>query len=189
MARLSGFSNEALAHLDALYATARRLTRDPAEAEDLVHDTYVKALRHQKQFHAGTSLRAWLLTILHNTFLNDVRRRKGSPVDDRVADADAEADRQPALGPSPEERLVARATAAEVDEALAALPEGYREAVWLRDAQELTYAEIAEVLDVPLGTVMSRIARGRRLLHQRLAASREAAAIHEPDSGVKAKGT
>ena len=188
MARFSAFSDEALAHLDALYSTARRLTRDPSEAEDLVHDTYVKALRSQRRFRPGTNLRAWLLAILHNTFLNDVRRRKGSPVDDRVADPDA--DRQPATGPTPEDALVAQATADEVDAALAALPAAYREAVWLRDAQELTYAEIAEVLGVPAGTVMSRIARGRRLLHERLTAARAGgAAIPAPDSGVKAKGT
>ena len=188
MARLASFSDQTLEHLDALYATARRLTRDPAEAEDLVHDTFVKALRHQRLFRPATSIRAGLQSALHNTFLNDVRRRKGSPVDDRVADPGAEADRQPAGGPSPEDTLVARAAAAEADAALAALPEAYREAVWLRDAQELSYAEIAEVLNVPAGTVMSRIARGRRLLHDRLAAAR-AAAIPVPDSGVKAKGT
>jgi RNA polymerase sigma-70 factor (ECF subfamily) len=184
VARLSEFTDDALGSLDALYATARRLTRDPSAAEDLVHDTYVKAFRHQGRFRRGTNLRAWLMAILHNTFLNDVRRRKGSPID---ADDDA-ADRQPAPGPTPEESLIARAAAEEVESALASLPEAYREAVWLRDAQEMTYAEIAEILGVPLGTVMSRIARGRRLLHDRLA-NRTAAPIPEPVQGVKAKGT
>ena len=184
MGRLSEFSADALGHLDALYATARRLTRDPAAAEDLVHDTYVKAFRHQRGFRAGTNLRAWLLAILHNTFLNDVRRRKGSPVD---SDEEA-AGRQPAPGPTPEEALIARAAADEVGEALAALPEAYREAVWLRDAQEMSYAEIADILQVPPGTVMSRIARGRRLLHDRIA-EKAIVPIPGPVPGVKAKGT
>ena len=184
MARLSEFSDDALDSLDALYATARRLTRDQAAAEDLVHDTYVKAFRHQRRFRPGTNLRAWLQAILHNTFLNDVRRKKGSPVE---TDEEA-AGRQAAPGPTPEEALISRADAEEVDAALASLPEAYREAVWLRDAQEMTYAEIAEILGVPLGTVMSRIARGRRLLHDRIA-GRAAAPIPGPVQGVKAKGT
>lgn len=180
MAQPSGFGDDALGHLDALYATARRLTRNPAAAEDLVQDTYVKAFRNRRRFQPGTNLRAWLFAILHNTFLNDVRRQKGSPVevdDETVARA---ADRRPAPEPTPEEALIARASAAEVDAALASLPEAFRMAVWLRDAQELSYAEIAEVLQVPVGTVMSRISRGRRLLHD---------AIQTSVSGVKAKGT
>lgn len=181
MGRFSEFSDDALGHLDALYATARRLTRNPDAAEDLVHDTYVKAFRHRRRFRDGTNLRAWLTAILHNTFLNDVRRRKGSPVEG----GDETADSRPAPGPSPEDALIARAEAGAVEAALAEVPEPFREAVWLRDAQEMTYAEIAEVLQVPLGTVMSRIARGRRLLHDRIADR----AIPAPVSGVKAKGT
>ncbi|HUF24185.1 MAG TPA: sigma-70 family RNA polymerase sigma factor [Vicinamibacterales bacterium] len=188
MAQPSNFGDDALGHLDALYATARRLTRNPAEAEDLVQDTYVKAFRHQRRFRPGTNLRAWLFAILHNTFLNDIRRRKGSPVEAVDDAAPGAADRQPAPGPTPEDALVAEATAAEIDAALAALPEPYREAVWLRDVQELSYAEIAGVLQVPAGTVMSRIARGRRLLHDRLHHIR-ASAIRTADPGVKAKGT
>jgi len=145
----------------------------------------VKAFRHRRRFQAGTNLRAWLFSILHNTFLNDIRRRKASPVEVDGDIASRAADRHPAPGPTPEESLLARATAAEVDAALAALPETFREAVWLRDVQELSYAEIAEVLQVPPGTVMSRIARGRRLLHDRLVDS----AIRTGASGVKAKGS
>jgi RNA polymerase sigma-70 factor (ECF subfamily) len=182
--RFSEFSDDALGHLDALYSTARRLTRNPDEAEDLVHDTYVKAFRHRRRFRDGTNLRAWLTAILHNTFLNDVRRRKGSPVEG----GDETADTRPAPGPTPEDVLIAKAQAEAVDAALAEVPEPFREAVWLRDAQELTYAEIAEVLQVPLGTVMSRIARGRRLLHDRIA-RRTASSIPAPVSGVKVKGT
>ena len=188
MAQPSNFGDDALGHLDALYATARRLTRNAAEAEDLVQDTYVKAFRNRRRFQAGTNLRAWLFTILHNTFLNDVRRRKGSPVEIDEETAVRAADRTAGPGPSAEESLVARATAAEVDGALQALPEAFRTAVWLRDVQELSYAEIAAVLEVPIGTVMSRIARGRRLLHDRLAEN-QSSAIRTPGSGVKAKGT
>lgn len=188
MARPSSFSDDALSHLDALYSTARRLTRDPAQAEDLVHDTYVKAFRNERRFTPGTNLRAWLFTILHNTFLNDVRRRKGSPVDVDPGTAAGDVEQQAAPGPSPEDALLARAAAGEVDEALASLPEAFREAVWLRDVQEMPYAEIAEVLQVPIGTVMSRIARGRRQLHDRMVA-RRAGSIPGAVSGVKAKGT
>jgi RNA polymerase sigma-70 factor, ECF subfamily len=188
VAQPSNFGDDALGHLDALYATARRLTRNPSEAEDLVQDTYVKAFRNRRRFQAGTNLRAWLFTILHNTFLNDVRRKKGSPVEVDEDAATRAADRTPGPGPSVEESLVARASAAEVEAALDSLPEAFRTAVWLRDVQELPYAEIAAVLEVPIGTVMSRIARGRRLLHDRLAESR-ISAIRNAASGVKAKGT
>ena len=188
MAQPSDFGDEALGHLDALYSTARRLTRNPSEAEDLVQDTYVKAFRHRRRFRAGTNLRAWLFAILHNTFLNDIRRRKGSPIDVDGDAAERAADRQADSEPTPEESLVAQATAAEVEAALDSLPGSYREAVWLRDAQDLSYAEIAEVLQVPIGTVMSRIARGRRLLHQKLTENR-ASAIRTASPGVKAKGT
>ena len=184
---MARFSDDALTHLDALYSTARRLTRNPAEAEDLVQDTYVKAFRNKGRFEPGTNLRAWLFAILHNTFLNDIRRKKGSPVD-AGEDAEAAVARQPAPGPSPEQSLLARATAAELDAALAALPEAYREAVWLRDVQDLSYADIARVAGIPIGTVMSRIARGRRLLHDQVAAA-GVSAIRTADPGVKAKGT
>ncbi len=188
MARPSEFSDAALSHLDALYSTARRLTRDPAQAEDLVQDTYVKAFRNKDRFTPGTNLRAWLFAILHNTFLNDIRRRQGSPVEVDADAVDKAVARQPASGPSPEQALLSRATAAELDAALATLPEAYREAVWLRDVQEMAYADIARVLEVPLGTVMSRIARGRRLLHDRVVEGRQPA-IRTADTGVKAKGT
>lgn len=184
MGRFSDFSDDALGHLDALYATARRLTRDADDAEDLVHDTYVKAFRHRRRFREGTNLRAWLTAILRNTFLNDVRRRKGSPVEA----GDDTADAQPAPGPSAEDALIARAEAETVEAALADVPEAFREAVWLRDGMDMSYAEIAEVLEIPLGTVMSRIARGRRLLHSRIAA-RAVRSIPGPVSGVKGKGT
>lgn len=161
---------EALEYLDALYAAAVRLTRDVHAAQDLVQDTFVKALRFGHRYEPGTNLRAWLFTILHNTFRND---RRGAGRDPVAVDSET-VEHSPASdgAESPERGLVRAATAAELREALDALPDAYRQAVWLRDVEEFSYAEIAKVLDVPIGTVMSRIARGRRLLQKALAATR-----------------
>ena len=147
-----------------------RLTRNRADAEDLVQDTYVKAFRHAGQFKRGTNLRAWLYTILHNTWRN--RRRDASR---DTVDVDSEQVEQlPAggLGGEPietPERILMRSTLdADLQAALDSLPEAFREAVWLRDVEEFSYAEIAEMLKVPMGTVMSRISRGRRMLYEKL---------------------
>ena len=159
---------EALGWIDGLYGAALRLTRNPADAEDLVQDTYLKAFKSSDSFTAGTNLRAWLFTILHNHFLNDRRHAKGSPVqvDSEVADKAAAV--VPAPQATPEDVLVRQVTDAEVRAALDALPDSFREAVWLRDAEGFSYVEIAGILKVPVGTVMSRISRGRRLLAGRL---------------------
>jgi RNA polymerase sigma-70 factor (ECF subfamily) len=161
---------EAVQYLDALHAAALRLTRDAHAAQDLVQDTFVKVLRFGHRFEPGTNLRGWLFTILHNTFRNGRRGAGRSPVD-----IDSEiVDQAPAAAsaPTPEGELIRAATAAELRNALDALPEAYRQAVWLRDVEEFSYAEIAGILEVPIGTVMSRIARGRRLLQKALATSR-----------------
>jgi RNA polymerase sigma-70 factor, ECF subfamily len=169
------FAQEALSHLDSLYGTAVRLTRRAQDAEDLVQDTYLKAFRSAHQFERGTNLKAWLFTILHNTFRNMRRHDVRNPVDvdseavDRAADGAGDRDTP--------EQLLSRATLdADLQAALDALPEGFRQAVWLRDVEELSYAEISRVLDVPLGTVMSRISRGRRALFEGLQARRADAA-------------
>jgi RNA polymerase sigma-70 factor (ECF subfamily) len=167
------FASEALGYLDALYATALRLTRNRADAEDLVQDTYVKAFRFADRFKRGTNLKAWLYTILHNTWRN--RRRDASreavEVDsDRVEQAAAQPGGPAALDTP--ERILMRATLdADLQAALDSLPEAFREAVWLRDVDEFSYAEMAEMLGIPIGTVMSRISRGRRLLFERLSAA------------------
>lgn len=167
------FAAEALSYLESLYATALRLTRQRQDAEDLVQDTYVKAFRFADRFERGTNLKAWLYTILHNTWRN--RRRDASrdtvEVDsERVEQASAQPD-GPAVFDTPE-RILMRATLdADLQAALDALPETFREAVWLRDVEELSYAEIADTLGIPMGTVMSRISRGRRLLFERLSAA------------------
>src|SRR3954471_19407948 len=169
----TGFADAALSHIDSLYGTALRLTRRPADAEDLVQDTYLKAFRSAHQFEAGTNLKAWLFTILHNTFRNARRHDGRSPVE---VDSDA-VDRAAGAGPEGEspEQILTRATLdADLQAALDALPPAFREAVWLRDVEELTYAEMAGVLSVPMGTVMSRISRGRRALLDGLQARRGA---------------
>jgi RNA polymerase sigma-70 factor, ECF subfamily len=165
------FVREALTYLDSLYGTALRLTRRPADAEDLVQDTYLKAFRAASQFQRGTNLKAWLFTILHNTFRNILRHDGRNPVD-----VDSEyVEQAPAYGAnehSPEELLTRATLDADLQAALDALPDAFRQAVWLRDVEELSYAEIAQVLAVPIGTVMSRISRGRRALYERLQAGR-----------------
>lgn len=161
------FAQEALSHLDSLYGTALRLTRRAQDAEDLVQDTYLKAFRSAHQFERGTNLKAWLFTILHNTYRNMRRHDVRSPIDvdseavERAADGAADAH-------TPEQLLSRAALDADLQAALDALPEAFRQAVWLRDVEELSYAEIARVLDVPIGTVMSRISRGRRALFEGL---------------------
>ena len=164
------FSAEALQFLEPLFATAMRLTRNRADAEDLVQDTFVKAFRFSGQFKRGTNLRAWLYTILHNTWRN--RRRDASrdavEVDsEQVEQAATEATGSEAFE-TPERILMRSTLDADLQAALDDLPDAFRQAVWLRDVEEFTYAEIAEMLSVPIGTVMSRISRGRRLLFERL---------------------
>ncbi len=167
-------ATDALNYVDQLYATALRLTRSPSDAEDLVQDTYLKAFRAAAQFQPGTNLKAWLFTILQNTFRNRQRDRGREPVDvdsETVERAPVRAD-----APDPEQRLLDAAMDADLRDALESLPAAFREAVWLRDVEDFSYAEIAEVLDVPPGTVMSRISRGRRLLQERLLERRRASA-------------
>jgi len=164
------FESAALGELDALYRAALRLTRSAVEADDLVQDTFVKAFRGRARFELGTNLRAWLFTILMNTWRN--RRRDAArdtvEVDSpRVEAAAAESD-GPAAHETPEQILMRADVRGELQTALDALPEVFREAVWLRDVEEFTYAEIAGMLGIPIGTVMSRISRGRRLLFERL---------------------
>lgn len=167
---------EALGWIDGLYGAALRLTRNPADAEDLVQDTYLRAFKSSDSFKPGTNLRAWLFTILHNHFLNDRRRAKSNPVHVDSEAADEAAAVIPATANTAEDVLVQRVSDDEVRAALDALPESFREAVWLRDAEGFSYVEIAEMLKVPIGTVMSRISRGRRLLAGRLADAKSAEA-------------
>lgn len=173
------FETDALSYIDSLYGTAMRLTRRPSDAEDLVQETYLKAFRSASQFERGTNLKAWLFTILHNTFRN-IRRHDGrNPVD---VDSDVvEQAANPSREYTPEQILTRASLDGDLQAALDALPDVFRQAVWLRDVEELPYAEIAQVLGVPIGTVMSRISRGRRALYERLTAAQADAGRQKAD--------
>lgn len=177
-----GVVADPLAYLNSLYSLALKLTRNPAAAEDLVQDTYLKAVRFSPKFREGTNLKAWLFTILHNTFRNDRRGASRHPVD---VDSDV-IESLPIEAPDddPERRLLRSALDSDLQDALDALPEAFREAVWLRDVEDCSYQEIAGILGVPAGTVMSRIARGRKLLYRHLVAARQ----RQAEAGGSAAG-
>jgi RNA polymerase sigma-70 factor, ECF subfamily len=172
------FGSEVLGYLEPLFATAMRLTRNRADAEDLVQDTVVRALRFQDRFEPGTNLRAWLYTILHNTWRNRIRdtAREATDVDsERIEELAAR--EGPADVETPEQMLLRSTMDVDLKEALDELPDAFRQAVWLRDVEEFSYAEIAKMLDVPIGTVMSRISRGRRQLYEKLNQARTDAQV------------
>ncbi len=174
------FEADALACLDSLYRTALRLTHVPADAEDLVQETYLKAFRAADRFEPGTNLKAWLFTILHNTARNRVRDRRREAVTFDSETVDRAADAPPDVGAArfvdtPETLLLRETLDPDLKTAIEALPEAFRQAVWLRDVEEFSYAEIASMLAIPAGTVMSRISRGRRMLFDRLSALRPVA--------------
>jgi RNA polymerase sigma-70 factor (ECF subfamily) len=164
------FERVALPHLDQVHGAAVYLTRSPERAADLVQDTFLRAFRFFHRFEPGTNCRAWLLTILHNTFRNRYRaerRERGQlDVDDPVTAA--EASRAVERDDDPESLVLSQLLDQEVAEALRALPEEFRSVIVLVDLQELTYEESAEALGCPIGTVRSRLSRGRRLLAERL---------------------
>ena len=168
------FETEALSFLDALYRTGLRMTRSEAEAEDLVQETYIKAYRHRDQFTPGTNLKAWLFRILTNTFINLYRRKAARPETTELDDVDESIlyrhmrDVSPgSASPDPEAELIDNTLSSEVKEALEALPEKFRTTVLL-DVEGFSYKEIAQMLDIPIGTVMSRLHRGRKYLQKRL---------------------
>jgi RNA polymerase sigma-70 factor, ECF subfamily len=165
----AAFEADALASIDSLYRTALRLTRMPADAEDLVQETMLKAFRAADTFKPGTNLRAWLFTILHNTARNRVRDRVRDHVDVDSETVERAGDQLiQGTAETPETLLLRETLAPELQAAIDELPEAFRQAVWLRDVEEFSYAEIAEMLGVPVGTVMSRISRGRRMLFDKL---------------------
>jgi RNA polymerase sigma-70 factor (ECF subfamily) len=162
------FDQEALPHLDALYRVALRLTGDPARAEDLVQDTMLKAYRSWRQYRPGTNAKGWLLTILRNTFINDYRRRKLEPVAMDLEAVEPYALPRDAAEADPEGDFFSRIVDEKVLEAIDALPTDFREVLVLSDMEGMSYAEIAETLQVPIGTVKSRLFRARRLLQSAL---------------------
>jgi RNA polymerase sigma-70 factor (ECF subfamily) len=167
------FENAELPFRDQLYKTALRLTRSSEDAEDLLQETYLKAYRHYASFQPGTNLKAWLFKILKNTFINEYRRRKQLPAqvdfaeleetfESALANTDATATR------TPEDELLEHSLDAEVRTSLVALPHNYKVVVLLADIEGYAYKEIADILAIPVGTVMSRLYRGRRLLERAL---------------------
>ena len=162
------FDAEALPHLDALYRVALRLTGDPAQAEDLVQDTMLKAYRSWRQYRPGTNAKGWLLTILRNTFINDYRRRKLEPIATDLEAVEPHAIYRAVEDVDPEGAFFAKIVDEKVLEAVDALPTDFREVLVLSDMEGLRYGEIAETLGIPVGTVKSRLFRARRLLQASL---------------------
>jgi RNA polymerase sigma-70 factor, ECF subfamily len=162
------FDAEALPHLDALYRVALRLTGDPTQAEDLVQDTMLKAYRSWRQYRPGTNAKGWLLTILRNTFINDYRRRKLEPVATDLEAVEPRAIYRNVEDVDPEGTFFSKIVDEKVLQAVDALPTEFREVLVLSDMEGLSYAEIAETLHIPVGTVKSRLFRGRRLLQAAL---------------------
>ncbi len=172
-AKSDSFTDEVLTHLDAMYGVACKLTRNPTEAEDLVQDAFVKAMRARQQFHAGTNLKAWLFRILTNTFINKYRRGGlersvlDGPDADPLADGWVSASTMRQLRDS-ETLALMPLVEGEIRSALDALPAEFRLAVVLCDVEEFSYEEIAQIMGCPIGTVMSRLHRGRKLLQRTL---------------------
>ena len=166
------FEQEALSYLDALYRTGLRMTRSEADAEDLVQETYIRAFRFRDQFTPGTNLKAWLFRILTNTFINSYRRKAAQPQTTELDDIEETTLHRHMTevsgeAPEPEQAMLDSIVDSEVTTALEELPERFRTVVLL-DVEGLSYKEIAESLDIPIGTVMSRLHRGRKFLQERL---------------------
>jgi len=169
------FAEQAMPFMDSLYSAALRMTRNRADAEDLVQETYLRAYRGFGGFTEGTNLKAWLYRILTNTYINTYRAKKRRPDETDLEDVEdlylyrrlggLEA---ATAGRSAEDELMDWFTRAEVKDAIEALPESFRMAVLLADVEGFAYKEIAEILDIPIGTVMSRLHRGRKALQKEL---------------------
>jgi len=168
----SRFERDVLPLLPNLYSAALRMTRNPSDAEDLVQETYLRAFRGFKGFEEGTNLKAWIYRILTNTYINIYRKKQREPVTVSGDDIEDwylyEKLGESAVAPSAEAAIIEALPEEEVKVALESLPEGFRLAVWLVDVEGFSYKEAAEMLGVPIGTVMSRLHRGRKSLEKAL---------------------
>lgn len=184
MADRAAFTDLTMQHMPALYTAALRMTRNPADAEDLVQETFLKAYRSFDRFEEGTNLKAWLYKILTNTFINSYRAAKRRPEKADVEDVEdlylyhrLDGLQAAGTGRSAEEELFDHITDDDVKRAIESLPESFRIAVLLADVEGFSYKEIADITEVPIGTVMSRIHRGRRALQKALAGTSIAAGL------------
>lgn len=186
----SEFERLTLEHMDALYGAALRLTRSPKDAEDLVQDTFLKAFRFFDSFEKGTNIKAWLFKIQTNTFINKYRRKvkerevAEAPPEDIVLDRFVSSDQVRALQ-DPEGDFFGRLLSDEVIEALDQVPVDFRMVVILADIQGFSYKEIAEIVGCPVGTVMSRLFRGRRILQKQLYSYAIREGIIAPDTDAE----
>ena len=177
------FEGHLAEHMAALYRVALHLTRNRADAQDLLQDAYVRALRFHDRFQPGTYIKPWLMTILRNTFINNYRRRNRRPLEIGLSAAEhvAEEAAFPGLGYTPSElpeKHPLEFVSDETRAALDGLSESHRGILIMADMQEMTYRQIADALDCPMGTVMSRLHRGRRLVRQALARNAPAGAAN-----------
>ena len=168
------FQRDALPLLDSLYGAALRMTRNPADAEDLVQDTMLRAYRAFDRFEPGTNLKAWLFRIMTNAYINTYRKKQREPQkvsSDEVEEFDLYRelkDYDPQFAETPESLVLDNLVDSDILEAIEQLPDQFRLAVVLSDIEGFTYAEMADIMDVPMGTVMSRLHRGRKALQKRL---------------------
>ena len=162
------FEAAAMPFVDSLYNTAYRMARNPQDAEDLVQETYLKAYKYYDKFQEGTNFKAWLFKILKNTFINRYRKLQQQPIQNafsEIEDAfESQVSEEVGRIPSPEEEVLADVLDEHVQKALDELPDDYRMVILLADIEGFAYKEIASILEIPVGTVMSRLYRGRRLL-------------------------
>ena len=160
------FEEIALQYMDPLYSVALRMTRDETDAQDLVQDAYLRAYRFFDRFEKGTNFKAWLFKILKNVYINKYRREARRPQMVELSDVEASGDLADAV--TPEDRIFDKLLDDDVTKAMDSLPEDFRFAIVLSDLEGFSYKETAEILDCPIGTVMSRLHRGRRLLRNSL---------------------